>query len=151
MQQVASIKAAHDWMTAAHLSALVAARQAGDTAAEISLEELKNTLLRGVFVVLFGQFEQAVTAAFERARDRRSENPDWTSRRGWDLPAYRHGRVPFETRLSLVLDRRNPAHGWVLQAYALRNHFAHGGVGQSVSSIDDFVDDLYAWASLLRA
>lgn len=122
----------------------------GDTQAVSRLNETLDILERGVFVVLFGQFEQLVTEYFERARDVRDTNPDWTSRRGWDVPAYRGRRVPFETKLSLVFDRQDPDHGKVLTAFASRNHCAHGGTSQPVGSIDQFVDDLYNWQSRLR-
>lgn len=127
------------------------AMETNDTGAVSRLDEKRDPLERGVFVVLFGQFEQVVTEYFERARDARATNPDWTFRRGWDVPAYRGRRVPFETQLALVLDRDGPAHGKILSAYSRRNHCAHGGTSEPVGSIDQFVNDLYEWRALLRS
>lgn len=150
MRQVPQIKAAYDWMVEAYEADVASALDAGNTLAVDHLDETRDTFERGVFVVLFGQFEQSVTERFESARDARETNPDWTSRRGWDVPAYRGRRVPFDTKLALVLDRRVSAHGKVLEAYALRNHCAHGGTSVPVASIDQFVKDLYEWSGLLR-
>ncbi|MGH7090991.1 MAG: hypothetical protein ACREE4_05760 [Stellaceae bacterium] len=114
------------------------------------LDEKRDALERGVFVILFAQFEKAIKEHFEKARDVRSSNPDWTHRRGWDIPAYLDRRVPFETMLSLVLDQRNPSLSKILQAYGRRNHCAHGGSSVPIGSIDEFVKDLYVWQSLLH-
>lgn len=130
---------------------VVAALAVGNTQALDRLDETRDILERGVFVVLFGQFEQLVIEYFERARDARATNPDWTSRRGWDVPAYSGRRIPFESKLALVFDRRNPAHRKVMDAYARRNHCAHGGTSEPVGSIDQFVNELYDWQRLLRS
>lgn len=151
MRQVPQIKAAYDWMVGTYQAEVANAVAAGDTQAVTRLNETLDTLERGVFVVLFGQFEQLVVEYFERARDARATNPDWTSRRGWDVPAYGNKRVPFETKLALVLDRQDPDHGKILAAYARRNHCAHGGTSEPVGSIDQFVHDLNTWRSQLRA
>nr|WP_294512208.1 hypothetical protein [uncultured Rhodopila sp.] len=97
MQQVAVIKAAHDWMVRACDADLSEAVARGDMETAKRVEETRQTFDRAVFVVLFGRFEMAVTEMFEQARSARSANPDWKSRRGWDVPAYRDRRVPFET------------------------------------------------------
>jgi len=123
---------------------------AGDTQALDRLDEKRDVFERGVFLMLFGQFEKLVTEYFEQARDARATNPDWTTRRGWDIPTYRDRRVPFETKLTLVLNEREPFHRKVLQAYSLRNHCAHGGSSQPIGSIDQFVNDLYLWQAQLR-
>lgn len=58
--------------------------------------------------MLFGQFENAVNEYFEDACKARSNNPDWTHRRGWDVPAYRNPRrVPLQEGLSA----HRPAYG----------------------------------------
>jgi hypothetical protein len=150
MRQVATIKAAYDRMAESCRTAINESVAAGDTQTTTRLEETRVTLDRAFFVLLFGQFETAVTEAFEQARNARSANPDWRSRRGWDAPAYGDRRIPFETKLALVIDRRVKAYGLIMQAYGLRNHFAHGGTREPVSSIDEFVADLYAWQALLR-
>lgn len=150
MKQVPQIKAAYDWMILAYQAGVAAAVAAGNAPAVDQLGEKRDVLERGVFVILFGQFEKSVTEYFEQARDARATNPDWTARRGWDVPAYAIQRVPFETMLSLVIDKRNPSYGRILQAYARRNHCAHGGTNEPVGSIDLFVNDLYSWQALLR-
>jgi hypothetical protein len=150
MRQVPQIKAAYDWMVTAYEAEVSKAMATGNTQAVDRLDETRDALERGVFVMLFGQFEKAVTEYFEQARDARANNPDWTSRRGWDVPAYKDRRVPFETKLALVLDQRGPSKMKVLQAYNVRNHCAHGGSSQPVGSIDQFVNDLYTWLALLR-
>jgi hypothetical protein len=144
------IKAAYDWMVAATFADASSAEASGDIEAADRLETVRDILERGAFVMLFGQFETAVTETFEQARSARSTNPDWKSRRGWDIPAYRDRRVPFETKLALMMDRRTDAHGKIMQAYALRNHCAHGGHREAVGSIDELVTNLYVWQGLLR-
>ena len=150
MRQVSQIKAAYDWMIAAYQAQILQAVASNDTSTMDRLERTRDTLERGVFVMLFGQFEMAVTDYFEQARNMRSANPDWISRRGWDIPAYQSRRVPFETKLAVVLDRRTSAHGRIMDAYGLRNHCAHGGSDSAVGSIDQFVNDLHTWHALLR-
>jgi hypothetical protein len=150
MRQVPQIKAAYDWMIAAYQAEVSAAMATGNTNAVVRLEETRDALERGVFVTLFAQFESVVTDYFVQARNVRSANPDWTSRRGWDIPAYLDRRVPFETKLALVLDQRESSRAKVMQADSLRNHCAHGGSSEPVGSIDQFVNDLYTWQALLR-
>jgi hypothetical protein len=151
MQQVPQIKAAYDWMIAAYQAEVSTAMATGNIQAVNQLDEKRDTFERGIFIILFGQFENAVNEHFEQARDARFCNPDWTRRRGWDVPAYRdRRRLPFETKLALVLDQHDPEGRKVLQAYELRNHCAHGGTSRPVGSIDEFVNDLYIWQSLLR-
>jgi hypothetical protein len=146
MRQVPQIKAAYDWVIGVYQAEVSKAMAAGNIQTVDHLGETRDTLERGVFVLLFGQFENAVNEYFEDARNARSSNPDWTHRRGWDIPAYRDARrVPFETRLALVLDQQNPSRNKIMEAYALRNHCAHGGTREPVGSIDQFVNDLYVW------
>ena len=150
MREVPQIKAAYDWMVEAYQTEVSAAVSAGNHVAVDRLDKNRDALERGMFVVLFGQFEKAVAEYFQQARDTRAANPDWSIRRGWDISTYAGDRVPFETRLTLVVDKRNPSYGGILQAYGLRNHCPHGGTSQPVGSIDEFVKDLYVWSSLLR-
>ncbi|MGA2793190.1 MAG: hypothetical protein ABSE69_06585 [Roseiarcus sp.] len=151
MQEVPQIKAAYDWMIDAYEAEVPTARAAGNLD---RLEEKRDILERGVFVMLFGQFESAVNDLFEIACDTRSANPDWPRRRGWDIPAYldlknRRRRVPFETKLALLLDRHDPARAKIMHAYGVRSHSAHGGSTEAIASIDQFVQDLYMWHGLL--
>ena len=150
MRQVARIKAGYDWLLQAHETALAAAEAAGDQSAIKRLENVRDVMDRGVFVLLFGQFEQQVTEVFEAAREQRLASSDWRARRGWDVPALAGRRLSFETRLALVLDRRQPVYAAVLRAYGLRNHLAHGGTAAPVGSIEQLVADLYAWAAALE-
>ncbi len=103
-----------------------------------------------MFVLMFGQFEVAVNDAFQAAKAARSGNPDWTQCRGRDADSLQGRKVPFETKLSLVLDRRLPAFGKILNTYGIRNHCAHGGMTVPVGSIDSLETDLYAWQAELR-
>ncbi|MBY0558590.1 hypothetical protein [Hyphomicrobium sp.] len=149
MHKVPEIKAAYDWAIKAYSAEVATAMAAGNRLAVERLDGTRDLLERGFFVLLFGQFEAEVTQLFERVRDKRSAVANWVTRRGWDVPEYIGKRVPFETKLALVLDRRDAAHGKVLRAYATRNHCAHGGHTEPVGSIDQFVNDLYAWQSRL--
>ena len=151
MRDLPRIKAAYDWLTQTSEAAIEEALGRGDTAAVRRLKEARDMLERGIFVLLFGQFEQEVSRTFETARDRRAGNPDWRARRGWDVPSLAGRRLPFETRLALILDRRQPTHGAVVRAYGLRNHLAHGGTSETVGSIEQLVADLYAWQAALEA
>jgi len=105
---------------------------------------------RGIFVLMFGQFEKEVDSRFQRAVATRIANPDWTQRRGWDSPFISGNRVPFETKLAMVLDSRSPSFGKIRQTYETRNHCAHGGTTNPVGSIDSLAADLYRWQSELR-
>lgn len=150
MRQLPQIRSAYDWFFAQWQSEAMRAAGAGDLVALARLEEKRDTLERAVFVLMFGQFEVAVTEAFQAARAARTGNPDWTHRRGWDADSLRGRKVPFETKLSLVLDRRLPAFGKILNTYGIRNHCAHGGMTEPVGSIDSLEADLYAWQAELR-
>lgn len=150
MRQLDQIKSAYDWMIDAINRDIAAALDNGDTAAVSRLTSSQDTLERGVYVLLFGQFENEVTATFEAARDKRKDNPDWSIRRGWDISAYGARSVKFETKLALVLDRKNDFYGSILNAYSTRNHCAHGGMTNPVGSIDDFVNDLRQWYAALK-
>lgn len=150
MQLAPQIKAAYDWMIAAYQADVSAALAAGDAIAVDRLEEKRDALERGVFVMLFAQFEKEVTDCFERARDARSAESNWANRRGWDVPILQGRRVPFETRLALVLDKNGPFHAKAWNAYGLRNRCAHGEGAPAVGSIDQFVQDLYTWQAALK-
>lgn len=150
MREVPRIKASYDWLVAGQEAALAEAEARKDAKTVDRLEAIRDTLDRGVFVLLFGQFEQHVTDVFERARDRRAANPDWRARRGWDTPALAGRRLTLETKLALILDRRSASYRAAITAYSLRNHFAHGGTSQPVAAIETFVADLYAWQAALE-
>ena len=150
MRDFPQIKAAYDWMITAYDAAVGAAMATSDLHAVARLDATRDALERGVFVLLFGQFEHEVTESFNDARDARATNPDWIRRRGWDIPAYNSRRIPFETKLALVLDQNTPSHRQVINGYSRRNHCAHGGSTQPVGSIDQFVQDLSTWKADLR-
>lgn len=151
MRQAVQIKGAHDWMIAAYRAQAVDAASRKDDPAVERLDAYRDLLERGTFVMLFGQFESALNETFQEGVARRSGNPDWTTRRGWDIPSFRSQRVPFETKLSLVLDSRQGAFGMIMRAYAMRNHCAHGGTSESIGSLEQLFQDVYRWQSLLRS
>ncbi len=150
MRQLPQIKAAYDWFVAAWNSEATKLAGKGDVSALTRLEEKRDALERGTFVLMFGQFEVAVNETFEAARAARVGNRDWSHRRGWDAASLTGTKVPFDTRLSLVLDRRSGSFGKIMQTYATRNHCAHGGTTQPVGSIDALEGDLYSWQRELR-
>lgn len=151
MPFVAQIMAAYNWAFAHIQTEMAAALTDNNQIAEADIERRRDVLDRGTYVLLFGQFELAVNQAFSRAHDRRRSNPDWTHRRGWDMPALSGDRVPFETRLSLTLDRKLPAFGKALSAYGHRNHCAHGGTTVAVGSIPQLASDIRSWERQLKS
>ncbi|MCC0807340.1 hypothetical protein FPV16_14030 [Methylobacterium sp. W2] len=150
MHHLPLIKATYDWFFAQWQREAMKSASSGDIAALARLDEKRDTLERGVFVLMFGQFEVAVNEVFTAARTSRAGNADWTQRRGWDADSLRGRKVPFETRLSLVLDRHSPSFNKILATYAVRNHCAHGGTASPVGSINSLESDLYAWQRELR-
>lgn len=150
MQRLPEIKATYDWFFA-HYGAETAERARNNDIAGIDRMEARRDILeRGIFVLMFGQFEKAVTSAFEDAVDARATNPDWNRRRGWDTSSLRGRKVPFETKLAMVLDSQSPSFVQIMQTYATRNHCAHGGTTNAVGSIDALEADLYRWHGELR-
>ena len=150
MRDVPQIKAAYDWMIIASDVDVGRVMAIPDLQAAARLDETRDPLERGIFVLLFGPFEKEVTECFNDAVMARATNPDWTRRRGWDIPSYNSRRIPFETKLALVLDQQSAAHRQVMDAYARRNHCAHGGSSLPAGSIDQFVQDLFTWQAALR-
>jgi hypothetical protein len=123
---------------------IATAVQEGDEAGEAKLAETKELLDYAFYVLCFGQFEREVNAVFEAAYQKRSTNPDWTERCGWDLDAYKEAtRIPFKDRVAPVIDRRKSAYGKILSDYAKRNHIAHGGLTEPLSSLDAFIGELF--------
>lgn len=122
---------------------------ANDVAAQTRLDIARDHLERGIFVLLFAQFEVALNDAFERARAARQANPDWTVRRGWDTPELRRKRPSFEARLAMTLDRTGAEFAEIAAAYEIRNACAHGNTNISVGSIGRLVQDLYRWQAAL--
>ena len=57
MRDVAQIKAAYDWMVRAFDEQVQLAVDAGNSGAIDRLEATRGSLERGVYVLLFGQFE----------------------------------------------------------------------------------------------
>jgi hypothetical protein len=151
MQFVSQIIDTYDWASR-HLQAEMAFALATNDQQAIRALELKRDVLdRGTYVLLFGQFELAVNRAFKAAHGKRSTNPDWTRRRGWDMPALSGDKVPFQTKLALTLDGRSTAHGKATAAYGNRNHCAHGGTTVSVGSIAQLAIDIRAWDRQLKS
>jgi len=54
VRQVPQIKAAYDWVIATYQSEMARAVSAGDRSAADRLDERRDSIERGVFVVLFG-------------------------------------------------------------------------------------------------
>ena len=151
MNRLSDIKATYDWFFAQYQTELVARTKKNDIVGVEKMEEKRDVLERGFFVLMFGQFETAVNAVFQDAVSARSGNVDWSRRRGWDNPQFKNvNRVPFDTRLSMVLDRNSPRYPKILQTYAIRNHCAHGGTSEAVASIDALAADLYSWQAELK-
>ncbi|HWV46708.1 MAG TPA: hypothetical protein VN039_11945, partial [Nitrospira sp.] len=127
MQRLPEIKATYDWFFA-HYRAETAERAKINDIAGIDQMDVKRDILeRGIFVLMFGQFEKAVTSAFQDALNTRATSVDWTRRRGWDASSLKGKKVPFETKLAMVLDSHSPSFAQIIQTYGTRNHCAHGG------------------------
>jgi hypothetical protein len=150
MQELPEIKASYDWFFARYQAEIADRAKRNDIAGIDQMESRRDILERGIFVLMFGQFEKAVNSKFNDAMNARAANPDWTHRRGWDTPSVRGKKVPFDTKLAMVLDSRLPSFGQVLQTYATRNHCAHGGTTDAVGSIDALEANLYRWHGELR-
>ena len=116
----------------------------------VKLDESRDVLERGVFVLMFGQFELACDEVFQKAKDKRVGNPDWTRRRGWDAASLQGKKVPFETKLSMVMDKNSATFRKVMDVYAIRNHCAHGGTTTAVGSIAVLEAQLYQWYRELK-
>lgn len=151
MQQLPEIKAAYNWFFVQWQVEASNAVSLNDLIALAKLEEKRDVFERGIFVLMFGQFEVAVIAKFEHARDSRLSNHDWQHRRGWDNNALKGKKVPFETKLAMILDRNSAAYSKIVATYQIRNHCAHGGTTDPVGSIDALEADLYQWSSQLKA
>lgn len=149
MRQVADIKAGYDWMIGAHRADYAAALASNDQVRQDRLDRNRDHLERGVFVLLFAQFEVALNESFERSRTARQGNPDWTARRGWDTPELRRKRPAFEARLAMMLNRNGSEYPEVIAAYDIRNACAHGRTTTAVGSIDQLVNSLYRWQAAL--
>lgn len=150
MRHLPQIRAAYDLFLAHWRAATAQAATEKNDALIIRLNGQRDVLERGMFVLMFGQFESAMNAAFETARAERLGNPDWTRRRGWDAQALQGERVSFETKLSMVVDERSAHYAAILTTYAIRNTCAHGGMTAAVGSIDSLEAELYVWAAQLR-
>lgn len=150
MERLAEIKATYDWLLSL-FEAEVAQMVRDDDMAGIDRAEARlDVVERGFFVLMFAQFEKAVTQTFEDASRARATSPDWGRRRGWDAISALGKRVPFETKLAMVMDRQSPSFGKIITTYGTRNHCAHGGTTNPVGSIMALEADLYRWLGELR-
>jgi hypothetical protein len=150
MQKLPEIKGTYDWFFARYAAEIEQRTRNNDIAGIDQMEARRDILERGIFVLMFGQFEMAVTSVFKEAVSARDTNPDWTRRRGWDNSSIKRKNVPFDTKLAMVLDRQSPSFRRILQIYATRSHCAHGGTTDAVGSIDALEADLYRWHAELR-
>jgi hypothetical protein len=151
MRKLPEIKAAYDWYYAHYAKEIAARTRQNDTSGINQMEARRDVLDRGFFVLMFGQFETAVTARFESTVQARAANPDWTRRRGWDISLFKGKKIPFDIKLAMVMDSQSPSFGRILQTYATRNHCAHGGTTAAVGSIDELEADLYQWQGQLTS
>lgn len=150
MQKLPEIKAAYEWFFERYEAELAELAKSNDIPGIDKMEARRDILERGIFVLMFGQFEAAVTLAFDNAVAKRSKNPDWKNRRGWDTSVLRGRKVPFETKLAMVLDSQSPSFSKIVHAYGIRNHCAHGGTTSAIVSIDALESSLYSWSGELR-
>ncbi len=150
MQRLPEIKATYDWFFQHYQDEIAERARINDITGIDQMEARRDILERGIFVLMFGQFEVAVTSKFENAVSTRIANPDWRHRRGWDTASLKGKKVPFDTKLAMVLDSQTPSFGQILKTYATRNHCAHGGTTNAVGSIDALEADLYRWFGELR-
>ncbi|MDO9416295.1 hypothetical protein [Pararhizobium sp.] len=144
------IKASYDWFIGQYERQAQVLSASNDLTAIDRLDIKRDIFERGIFVLMFAQFEVAVNHTFEAVMSKRLGDDDWSRRRGWDADTLKGPRVSFHVRLCMVMDRRNPEFGQINKNYALRNHCAHGGTTEPVGSIDDFEHNLYRWQSFLR-
>lgn len=151
MQKLPEIKATYDWFFQHYESEIEVRARNNDIAGIDQMEARRDILERGIFVLMFGQFEKAVNSTFENAVNARAANPEWTRRRGWDTSSLKGRKVPFDTKLAMVLNSQSPSFAKILQTYATRNHCAHGGMTDPVGSIDALEADIYRWHGELRS
>ena len=150
MKQLPQIKSGYDQLLGFWQREATVLSQAGRTAELNKLGESRDVLERGIFILMFGQFESACDDRFQRAKDKRTANTDWTRRRGWDAASLQGKKVPFETKLSMVMDKKSATFKKVLDTYAIRNHCAHGGTTIPVGSIAALEAQLYQWHRELK-
>ena len=150
MQKLPQIKAAYDWMIKEYDGKIGEATASKDMGSVHRLENYRDSLERGVFILMFGQFELEVSDRFRAEREYRIKNPDWRVRRGWDTPALSVKAVPFLSKLALMMDRTGRHYRNIQLTYDRRNHCAHGGTSEPVGSIDQIYRDIYEWQAELR-
>jgi len=150
MQRLPDIKATYDWFFAYYIAETLALAKKNDIVSIDQMGVKRDILERSIFVLMFAQFEKAVTSAFESALKKRATNTDWKHRRGWDASSLKGKRVPFETKLAMVLDSRSSSFAQIMKMYETRNHCAHGGTTNAVGSIDGIAADLYRWYGELK-
>ena len=97
MQKLPEIKATYDWFFARYTAEIAERARKNDIAGIDQMEARRDILERGIFILMFGQFEKAVTSVFEDAMNVRAANPDWSRRRGWDTSSLKGKKVPFDT------------------------------------------------------
>ena len=112
MKAVPQIKAAYDWSTAAFDREVASAMAAGDSGSVERLAEKQDTVERGLFVLLFAQFESVVTEYFEHARDARVSVDDWSRRRGWEFQVTPANALPSRRNWPWRLACDDGANSW---------------------------------------
>ena len=145
MRDLPLIKASYDWFLSHYQREVSVLAANNDLDAIDRLDVKRDIFERGVFILMFAQFEAAVSDKFDTERTSRVGNPDWRHRRGWDADSLVGRKVPFETKLSMVLDKRSPYFNEIRRTYDIRNHCAHGGVTEPIGSIEGLSNALYDW------
>jgi hypothetical protein len=106
------------------------------------------------FVLLWGQFETEIDEVCRSAINKRSNNPDWSKRRAWDLYNPNDKRLSglnFEDRTSLILDKKSAEWKIAMKYYHLRNFVAHGGSHEARIDLANVVTDFYRVQSKLTS
>lgn len=145
MRDLPLIKASYDWFLAHYQREVGVVAANGDLVALERLDEKRDIFERGIFILMFAQFELSVNGKFDSERTFRVSNPDWRFRRGWDADSLSGKKVPFETKLAMVLDKRSQYFNEIRRTYDIRNHCAHGGTNEPVGSIEGLANALYEW------
>ncbi len=120
-----------------------------DIARNKQIEQRQKINDQAYFVLCWGQLEAELNRSCREAIRKRSNNPDWTKRRAWDLynpDDKRHSGLSFEERVSLVLDKQDNSGGeWklVMKYYEQRNRIAHGGSHEHRIHLNSVIRDFY--------
>ncbi len=135
------------------------AKRTPAAAASVASTEARQVLNdQAYFLLCWGQLETEINARCREAIRRRREDPDWQTRRGWDLynpDDPRLSGLSFEDRVRLVLDMqggRGSPFAKVMVHYEMRNKVAHGRLESRRVDVRAVVGDFHLiQAALHRA